>query len=65
MFSPTKSALLQDVTNGHLTTWPLLTEQAINKHLTMMPATAMGHMNQQRQNIHSTSKDSITSDIED
>jgi hypothetical protein len=33
MFSPTKSALLQAVKNGHLTTWPGLTEQAINKHL--------------------------------
>jgi hypothetical protein len=32
MFSPTKSALLQAVKNGHLVTWPGLTEQAINKH---------------------------------
>jgi hypothetical protein len=65
MFSPTKSALLQAVKNGHLITWPGLTEQAINKHLKMMSATAMGHMNQHRQNIWSTSKASITSDIED
>jgi hypothetical protein len=65
MFSPTKSALLQAVKNGHLITWPGLTEQAINKHLKMTPATAMGHMNQRRQNIRSTSKASITSDIED
>jgi hypothetical protein len=27
MFSPTKSALLQAVKNGHLITWPGLTEQ--------------------------------------
>jgi hypothetical protein len=53
MFSPTKSVLLQDVKNGHLTTWPGLTEQAIQKHLKMNPATAMGHMNQRRQNIRS------------
>jgi hypothetical protein len=33
MFSPTKSALLQAVKNGHLITWPGLTEHAINKHL--------------------------------
>jgi hypothetical protein len=65
MFSREKSALLQAVKNGHLTTWPGPTEQAINKHLKMTPATAMGHMNQWRQNICSTSKDSITSDIED
>jgi hypothetical protein len=49
MFSPTKAALLQAVKNGHLITWPGLTEQAINKHLKLMPATAMGHMNQRRQ----------------
>jgi hypothetical protein len=37
-------------------TWPGLTEDAINKHLKLMPATAMGHLNQGRQNIRSTSK---------
>jgi hypothetical protein len=41
MFSPTKYALLQAVKNGHLITWPGLTEQAINKHFKMTPATAM------------------------
>jgi hypothetical protein len=65
MFSPTKSALLQAVKNGHLVTWPGLTEKAINKHVKLTPATAMGHMNQRRQNIRSTSKTPITSDIED
>jgi hypothetical protein len=64
MFSPTKSALLQAVKNGHLVTWPGLTEQSINKHLKMTPVTAMGHLNQRRQNIRSTSKISITSDME-
>jgi hypothetical protein len=53
MFSPTKYALLQAVKNGHLITWPELTEQAINKHLKLTPATNMGHMNQRRQNIRS------------
>jgi hypothetical protein len=42
-----------------------LTENAINKDLKLTPATAMGHMNQRRQNIRSTSKTPITSDIED
>jgi hypothetical protein len=51
MFSPRKSALLQAVKNGHLITWPGLTEQAINKHLKLTPATAMGHINQCHQNI--------------
>jgi hypothetical protein len=56
LFSPTKSALLQAVKDGHLIAWPGLTEDAINKHLKLTPATAMGHMNQRRQNIRSTSK---------
>jgi hypothetical protein len=59
LFSPTKSALLQAVKNGHLVTWPGLTEEAIHKHLKLTPATAMGHMNQIRQNIRSTSKTQI------
>jgi hypothetical protein len=48
LFSPTKSALLQAVKNGNLVTWPGLTEEAINKHLKLTPATDMGHMNQRR-----------------
>jgi hypothetical protein len=56
LFSPTKAAMLQAVKDGHLITWPGLTEDAINKHLKLTPATAMGHMNQRRQNIQSTSK---------
>jgi hypothetical protein len=56
LFSPTKSAMLQAVKDGHLITWPGLTEDAINKHLKLTPATAMGHMNQRLQNIRSTSK---------
>jgi hypothetical protein len=56
LFSPTKSAMLQAVKDGYLITWPGLTEDSINKHLKLTPATAMGHMNQRRQNISSTSK---------
>jgi hypothetical protein len=56
LFSPTKAAMLQAVKDGHLITWPGLTEDAINKHLKLTPATTMGHMNQRRQNIRSTSK---------
>jgi hypothetical protein len=46
LFSPMKSALLQVVKYGHLITWPGLTEDAINKHLKLTPATAIGHVNQ-------------------
>jgi hypothetical protein len=56
LFSPTRSVMLQAVKDGHLITWPGLTEHAINKHLKLTTATAMGHMNQRRQNIRSTSK---------
>jgi hypothetical protein len=59
LFSLTKAAMLQAVKDRHLITWPGLTEDAINKHLKLMPATAMGHMNQRHQNIRSTSKASI------
>jgi hypothetical protein len=47
--------MLQAVKDGHLITWPGLTEDSISKHLKLTPATAMGHMNQRRQNIRSIS----------
>jgi hypothetical protein len=56
LFIPTKEVMLQAVKDGHLITWPGLTEDAINKHLKLTPATAMGHLNQRRQNIRLTSK---------
>jgi hypothetical protein len=56
LFSPTKAAMLQAVKDGHLVTWPGLTEDTINNHLKLTPATAMGHMNQRRQNIISALK---------
>jgi hypothetical protein len=59
LFSRTKTAMLQAVKDGHLITWTGLTEHAINKHLTLTLATAMGHMNQRRQNIRSNLKASI------
>jgi hypothetical protein len=48
--------MLQAVKDEHLITWPSLTEYAINKHLKLTPTNAMGHMNQRRQNIRSTSE---------
>jgi hypothetical protein len=66
MFSPTKAALLKAVKQGHISTWPGRTEETINNHLKLTPAAAMGHMNQKRQKISSTSKTvTITSDLED
>jgi hypothetical protein len=57
MFNPTKAAFIKAVKQGHLTTWPGLTEDAINNHLKMAPETAMGRMNKKIQSIHSTSKE--------
>jgi hypothetical protein len=59
LFSPTKYELLQAVKNGHLVTWPGLTEEAIHKYLKLTSATAMGHMNPRRHNIRSNSKTTI------
>jgi hypothetical protein len=56
LFIPMKSAMLQAVKDGHMITWTGLPEDAINKHLKLIPATAMGHMNHRRQNIRSTLK---------
>jgi hypothetical protein len=52
--------------HGHL---PVLVKQVTElgiKHLNMTPATSMGHMNQKRQNVRSTSNEiQVTSDLED
>jgi hypothetical protein len=56
LFNPTESALLQAVKNRHIITWCGLTEDAIHKYLKLTPVTAMGHMNQRRHSIKSTSK---------
>jgi hypothetical protein len=59
LFSPTKSVMLHAVKDGRLITCLGLMEDAINKHLKLMPATVMVHMNQRRQNIRSSSKTPI------
>jgi hypothetical protein len=51
MFSCTKSALVHGVKKGHLTAWPGLTLEAINKHLKLTTSTDMCHMNKKQQNI--------------
>jgi hypothetical protein len=43
--------MLQAVNDAHLITLPGLTEDAINTHLKLMPATDMGQMSQRRHNI--------------
>jgi hypothetical protein len=49
-FSPVKSAWITAITNVNFTTWPGLTEHAVEKHLSKSTSTTKGHLNQQRQN---------------
>jgi hypothetical protein len=65
MFSCTKSALVHAVDKGYLATWPDLTVEAINKHLKLTTASAMGHMNHKQQNILSTKEKLIGPENED
>jgi hypothetical protein len=62
MFSCKKSALVHAIKKGHLTTWPGLTVEAVNTHLKLTPATAMGNMNQRHQNTRSTKPKLIAQD---
>jgi hypothetical protein len=48
--------------NGNFTSWPILTERAVEKYLSKSSATVKGHINQQRTNAISTKiKDEIKS----
>jgi hypothetical protein len=53
-FSPVKSTWITAIKNGNFTSWPGLTEQAVEKHLSKSTSTAKGHLNQQRQNASTT-----------
>jgi hypothetical protein len=53
-FSPVKSTWITAIKNGHFTSWPGLTEHAVEKHLSKSTSTTKGHLNQQRENVRST-----------
>jgi hypothetical protein len=53
-FSPVKSTWITAIKNGHFTSWPGLTEHAVEKHLPKSTSTTKGHLNQQRQNARTT-----------
>jgi hypothetical protein len=40
--------------NGNFSSWPGLTEHAVEKHLSKSTSTTKGHLNQQRQNARTT-----------
>jgi hypothetical protein len=53
-FSPVKSTWITAIKNGHFSSWPGLTEHAVEKHLSKSTSTTKGHLNQQRQNARTT-----------
>jgi hypothetical protein len=53
-FSPVKSTWITAIKNGNFTSWPGLTEHAVEKHLSKSTSTTKGHLNQQRQNDRTT-----------
>ena len=54
LFSPTKSTLLKAIHNGNFIGWPGLTTNNVSKFLHETTATALGHMDQERQGLQST-----------
>ena len=54
-FSPVKSTWLRAIKNGNFVTWPGLTYDMVSKYYPDTSATAKGHLNQERQNLRSTS----------
>jgi hypothetical protein len=65
-FSPVKSTWTAAIKNGNFTSWPGLTEGAVEKYLSKSSATMKGHLNQQRMNARSTKiKDEIKSVMRD
>jgi hypothetical protein len=64
-FSPTKSAWIKAIKQGHFATWPGLTAEMVEKHLPKSIATAKGHLQQQRKNLRSTKKMTEAEKIEE
>jgi hypothetical protein len=53
-FSPVKSIWIMVIKNGNFSSWPGLTEHAVEKHLSKSTSTTKVHLNQQRQNSRTT-----------
>jgi hypothetical protein len=53
-FSPVKSTCIAAIKNGNFTSWPVLTECAVEIHLSKSPSAVKGHLNQKRMNTRST-----------
>jgi hypothetical protein len=53
-FSPVKSTWITAIKNGNFSSWPGLTEHAVEKHLSKSTSTTKVHLNQRRQNSRTT-----------
>jgi hypothetical protein len=52
--SSVKSTWITAIKNGNFSSWPGLTEHAVEKHLSKSTSTTKVHLNQQRQNARTT-----------
>ena len=63
LFSPVVSTWCDAIDNGHFTTWPELTSAQVRKHLPKGSVPMIkGHLHQQRSNIQSTKKVTISTE---
>jgi hypothetical protein len=53
-FSPVKSTWIRAIKNGNFSSWPGLTEHAVEKNLSKSTSTTKDHLNQQRKNARTT-----------
>jgi hypothetical protein len=53
-FSPVKSTWITAIKNGNFSSWPGLTEHAVETYLSKSTSTTKGHLNQQKQNSRTT-----------
>ena len=53
-FSLVQSTFIQAIQNDHFLSWPGLSAKLVTRHLSPTRATAIGHMNQERQGLQIT-----------
>ena len=60
LFAPVQQTLLEAIKENYLMSFPGLTTNLVKKHLPVSVESAMGHLNQERQGLQSTSKPKTT-----
>ena len=64
-FSPTPRTFLKEIKNRRFLTWPCLKNKHFLKHPPPSIATALGHLDQERENLQSTKQVKLESEIEE